>query len=310
MKLGIFVGAQREGLDFDTLIGTAQRAETDGFDSFWVPHMPSTGFNALTAMALVGRETQRIEVGTAVVPTYFQEPITLAQHAMTAQVAAKGRLALGIGLSHRPVIENMMGLSYEKPAKHMSEYLAVLNPLLRDGRVEHSGELYNVNAGLSVQGATPFPVLLAALAPRMLQLAGTHADGTITWMAGSKTIANHIAPRINEAADAAGKSKPRICVGLPVAVTDDVAAGREQAMETFQLYGQLTNYRRMLDIEDVQGPADVAVIGNENEVEAQLRAFAAAGATDFLASIFAVGDDRDASQARTWQLLQRLSGSL
>ncbi len=156
----------------------------------------------------------------------------------------------------------------------------------------------------------PFPVLLAALAPRMLQLAGTHADGTITWMAGSKTIANHIAPRINEAADAAGKSKPRICVGLPVAVTDDVAAGREQAMETFQLYGQLTNYRRMLDIEDVQGPADVAVIGNENEVEAQLRAFAAAGATDFLASIFAVGDDRDASQARTWQLLQRLSGSL
>ncbi len=309
MRLGIFVGAQREGFDFDTLIGKAQQAEADGFSNFWVPHMPSTGFNALTAMALVGRETERIEVGTAVVPTYFQEPITLAQQAMTTQVAAKGRLALGIGLSHRPVIENMMGLSYEKPAKHMSEYLAVLGPLIRDGRVAHNGELYNVNAALSVQGSTPFPVLLAALAPRMLHLAGTYADGTITWMAGSKTIAGHIAPRINEAAEAAGRPKPRICVGLPVAVTDDVAGSREQAMETFQLYGQLTNYRRMLDIEDVQGPADVAVIGNEAEVEQQLRTFAAAGTTDFLASIFAVGEDRDASHARTWDLLQRLNGT-
>ncbi len=192
----------------------------------------------------------------------------------------------------------------------MEEYLSVLRPLLSEGRVDFSGEVFTVNAQLHVQDSSPSPVLIAALAPRMLRLAGEQSDGTVTWMAGRQAIASHIAPRLGDAARAAGRPAPRICVGLPIVVTDDAAQGRETADQEFSRYGQLVNYRRMLDIEDVAGPADVAVVGNESQVEAQLRALADAGTTDFLASIFPVGDDADASITRTWNLLKELQGKI
>ncbi|WP_089937144.1 TIGR03564 family F420-dependent LLM class oxidoreductase [Candidatus Entotheonella palauensis] len=310
MRLGIFFGARRETVSYDDLTQHVRRAEADGFSHFWVPHLPTLGFDALTTLALVGRETTRIELGTAVVPVYSYHPLALAQHALTAQSASGGRLSLGIGLSHKPVVEDVMGLSYARPAGYMDEYLSVLRPLLSEGRVDFSGDVFKVNAQLHVQHSSPFPVLIAALAPRMLRLAGEQSDGTVTWMAGRQAIASHIAPRIGDAARAAGRPAPRICVGLPIAVTDDEVKGRETADQEFNRYGQLVNYRRMLDIEEVAGPADVAVVGNESQVEAQLRALADAGATDFLASIFPVGDDADASMTRTWNLLKALQGKI
>jgi len=159
-------------------------------------------------------------------------------------------------------------------------------------------------------GASPFPILVSALAPVMLRATGELADGTITWMSGRKTIETHIAPRINKAAEAAGRARPRVCTGLPVAVTNDKDAAFEQAAETFQNYGRLTNYRRMLDIEGVGSPAEVAIIGNEAEVEKQLRSFAEAGATDFLGAAFPVGQDAQASVARTERLLASLVGKI
>jgi 5,10-methylenetetrahydromethanopterin reductase len=257
-------------------------------------------------LALAGRATTRIELGTAVMPTYPRHPIAMAQEAMTANAATRGRLALGIGLSHRPVIEDVMGLSYAHPARHMQEYLTVLQALLHDHTVAYTGETLRVTADVSVPEPRPLPVLLAALAPRMLQLAGSMADGTITWMAGVKTLAAHVVPRLQAAAQEAGRQAPRVCVGLPIAVTDDVTGAREAAARLFERYGQLTNYRRLLDIEDAQGPADVAVLGNEAEVTRQLRALAQAGATDFLAAIFPVGADAAGSRARTWELLRSL----
>jgi F420-dependent oxidoreductase-like protein len=232
----------------------------------------------------------------------------MAQEAMTANAATRGRLALGIGLSHRPVIEDVMGLSYAHPARHMQEYLTVLQALLHDHTVAYTGETLRVTANVSVPEPRPLPVLLAALAPRMLQLAGSMADGTITWMAGVKTLAAHVVPRLQAAAQEAGRQAPRVCVGLPIAVTDDVPGAREAAARLFERYGQLTNYRRLLDIEDAQGPADVAVLGNEAEVTRQLRVLAQAGATDFLAAIFPVGADAAGSRARTWELLRSLQG--
>lgn len=310
MRIGIFLGAQREMLSFDALIQRVAQAEQDEFSHVWFPHLPTTGYDALTTIALVGRQTHRIELGTAVVPTYPHHPLGLAQHALTAQSASGGRLALGIGLSHKPVIETMMGLSYDHPAQHMEEYLSVLRPLLSEGRVDFAGQVFTVKAELQVQDTSPFPVMLAALAPRMLRLAGAYADGTITWMAGCKTIDSHIVPRLSAAAKSAGRAQPRVCVGLPIAVTDNASSGREQAAKAFNRYGQLVNYRRLLDIEDVEGPANVAVVGNETQVEQQLRDFAAAGTTDFLASIFPVGEDADASVARTWDLLKHVNGTI
>lgn len=203
-----------------------------------------------------------------------------------------------------------MGLSYDRPAQHMGEYLNVLRPLLDEGKVDFSGRFYNVKGQLQVPGALHVPVVIAALAPRMLRIAGEQADGTFTWMAGTKTVQSHVAPRISAAAQSAGNPPPRICVGMPLAVTDDPQAAREQAAKVYERYGQLANYRRMLDIEEVEGPSEVALIGNEAEIEAQLRAYAASGATDFLASIFPVGNDEESSVARSMNLLKSLVGKL
>jgi F420-dependent oxidoreductase-like protein len=190
------------------------------------------------------------------------------------------------------------------------EYLSVLLPLVREGRVSFSGEFYKVNATAPVTVPKPLPVLISALAPIMLRIAGEMTDGTITWMAGPRTIESHIVPRITKAAESAGRPKPRIVVGLPVAVTDDAPAAREKAARSFQVYGTLPNYRRVLDIEGAPGPAEVAVVGNESEVEAQLRTLASAGATDFLAGEFPIGDDPQASLARTRACLKGLVGKL
>ena len=306
MRIGIFIGSMGTAHDLDGQVRQVVAAEDDGFDSFWAAQV--LGVDALTLFALAGQRTKRIEMGTAVVPTYSRHPLYLAQQALTAQAATGGRLTLGIGVSHKPMVEGRLGLSFDRPALHMREYLSVVRALVHERSVDFTGRMLSVNSALQVPGATPFPIVIAALAPRMLRIAGELAEGTVTWMAGRKTLEEHIVPRISSAAESAGRPKPRVCVGVPIAVTDDPAAARRQAAKNFSRYGELPSYRRMLDIEGVEGPADVAIVGNEAEVERQLRALADIGATDLLASIFPVGDEADASVARTRALLKSLIG--
>jgi F420-dependent oxidoreductase-like protein len=300
MRIGLFFS---ETGNPDTLVQQAVDAERDGFATAWFSQI--FGNDTLTLLALAGQKTSRIELGTSVVPVYVRHPHMLAQQALTVQAASNGRLALGIGLSHAPVVEGMWGLSYDKPARYMREYLSVLRPLLHDKRVQFQGEVFRVTATVQ-SDAKPPALLVAALAPAMLQMAGELAEGTITWMTGVRTIETHTAPRIRAAAQAAGRPDPRVCVALPVAVTDDAPAARERAARLFQVYGQLPNYQRMLKKEGAEGPASVAVVGNEKEVEQQIRSFASAGATDFASSIFPAGDDAAASMARTRALLKDL----
>ena len=306
MRIGIGIGdIANAGGGIDGLIAQARRAEADGFASGWLANI--FGTDAIMGAAFCAHATTRLELGTAVVPTYPRHPHAMAQQALTAQAAAGGRFTLGIGLSHQMVIESMFGCSFAKPYTHMKEYLAVLAPLVRTGSVAFAGEEFRVNASVSVPGSTPCPILVAALAPRMLALAGREADGTITWMTGPKTIREHTAPRICEAAAKAGRPAPRIVVGLPVAVTRDVAAARASAARGFQIYGALPSYRRMLDLEGAEGPESVVIVGDESAVEGQLAGLAAAGATDFMAVPFRVDGDPDAV-ARTRALLIRLLG--
>jgi 5,10-methylenetetrahydromethanopterin reductase len=301
MRIGIGIGdIAGEPVDVDGLVAQAKRAEADGFASGWFAHI--MGFDAIMAATLCARETSRIELGTAVVPTFTRHPALMAQQALTAQSVARGRFALGVGLSHQIVIEGMFGLSFAKPYSHMREYLAVLAPLVREGMVSHAGDEYRVNVQLNVPGGRPCPILLAALAPRMLALTGRVADGTITWMTGPKTIREHTVPRLGEAAAKAGRPRPRVVVGLPIAVTRDAAAARESAGRQFQIYGMLPSYRAMLDREGAEGPADVALVGEEERVKEQLQALAEAGATDFLAIPFRVRGD-DGALERTRALL-------
>ena len=292
MRIGIGIGdIAGQPADVDGLVAQARRAEADGFASGWFAHI--MGIDAIMAATLCARETTRIELGTAVVPTYTRHPGVMAQQALSAQAVARGRFTLGIGLSHQIVIEGMFGLSFAKPYSHMREYLAVLAPLVRENTVSHAGEEYRVNLSLAVPGAQRCSILLAALAPRMLALAGGAADGTITWMTGPRTIREHTVPRLAEAAAKAGRPAPRVVVGLPIAVTRDVAAARESAAKQFQVYGMLPSYRAMLDREKVEGPADVALVGDADAVRAQLAGIADAGATDFLAIPFPVKGDAE-----------------
>jgi 5,10-methylenetetrahydromethanopterin reductase len=301
MKIGIGIGdVAGRGAPFDQLVAQAKRAEADGFASVWLAHI--FGVDAMTAAAVCGRETTRIEIGTAVVPTYPRHPHAMAQQGMSVATAIGNRFALGIGLSHAPVIEGMFGLSYAKSYTHMKDYLAVLAPLVRDGKVHTTTGQFRVNATLTIGESRPCPILIAALAPKMLALAGAVADGTITWLTGPKTLATHTVPRIREAAAAAGRPSPRIVAGLPIAVTDNAQQARRTVSRLFQGYGSLPSYRAMLDREGAQGPADVAVVGDASAIREQLDALHASGVTDFLAFPFRV-DSGDDSVERTKALL-------
>jgi F420-dependent oxidoreductase-like protein len=299
MRIGIFGGTTANG-PIDTIVDAARAAADDGFASYWLPQI--FGMDALTALAVAGREVPGIELGTAVVPTYPRHPAMLAAQALTTQAVIGGRLALGIGLSHQPVIESMFGLSFEKPVRHMREYLEILVPLVHSGSVSFAGETLTGHIGLDVKGATPFPILVAALGTKMLDLAGTVADGTVTWMTGPATIESHVVPTITAAAERAGRPAPRVGVGLPVCVTDDVEAARERAADLFEIYGTLPSYRAMLDKEGAGGPSDVAIVGDEGAVGAQVERLASVGATDLVANVFGSSGER----ARTRDLLRSL----
>jgi len=292
MRIGIFAGSVTDGT-LDQVVADARRAEADGFASFWAPQI--FGLDALTALAVVGREVPRIELGTSVVPTFPRHPMMLAQQALTVNAASGGRLCLGIGLSHRLVIEDMMGMSYAKPVRHLREYLSVLASLSRDGSVSFDGELYRTHAGLTVAGRTPFPIVVAALGEQMLKATAELADGTLTWCTGPATLAAHIVPTITAAAEAAGRPAPRVIAALPVCVTDDVAAAHERAAAVFAIYGQLPSYRAMLDREGAAGPADIAITGSAAEVADRVRALADIGVTDFAAVEFPGNADEAAA---------------
>ena len=280
MRLGLFL----ENRDIDTFIEMTRKAAEDGFSSIWTSQV--FRLDALTAIAVAAREVPTVEFGTGVVPTYPRHPMTLAIQAMTTQAAAGGRLTLGIGLSHQVVVEGMWGYDFSKPARHMREYLSALLPLVRGENVSFEGETLKCVGQVDNPKGVGVPVLLAALAPRMLELAGSLCDGTVTWMTGPETVESHIAPSLRAAADKAGRPDPRIVMCLPVAVTDDPAGARELAAKSFAVYGHLPSYRAMLDREGAAGPADVVIAGSEEEVADKVRSMADRGATDFIATPF------------------------
>ncbi len=290
MRIGLLASGQRgrRPATLEETIDEARQAEAMGLASMWFSHI--FGHDAMTAAALAARMTSRIELGTAVTPTFGRHPYAMAQQAASTQAAARGRFTLGVGPSHRVVVEQLWGLSYERAYSHTRDYLSVLVPLLRTGDVDHRGGRFKVRARLTSTDGLPVTVLLAGLGPKMLALSGSVAAGTVTWLVGARTLRDHIAPGVREAAAVAGRPAPRIVVGLPLARTRDLAAAREVARRVFKTYASLPAYRAMLDREGAAGPAEVAVIGDEDAIGEQLTRLAELGATDFIASPFAVGE--------------------
>lgn len=300
MRLGISLNDHLASPPAEVTAALRQAAD-EGFTSAWLAD--TRGLDAMAALAVAGAQAPDIEVGTAVVPVHLRHPVAMAQGALTTDLATGGRFTLGIGLSHRPVIEEMYHLSFDKPARYMEEYVSILLPLLREGSASFSGEALGADAAMSLRPAGELPVLLAALAPRMLRLAGAVADGTILWMTGPRTVESHIVPLIAEAAAEAGRPSPRVVSTLAVCVTDDEGAARARAGEAFARYATLPSYRAMLDKEGADGPGDVILAGDETSVRQQVEAQAAAGVTDFVAVEFAEGEEAGRTRALLRSLL-------
>lgn len=303
MRIGINGSGLLSKPSIDKLVAHAKQAEEDGFSSWW---LAQTGMvDALSVFIAAATSAPTIEMGTAVIPTYIRHPQTLAAQAATTAAVLGDRLVLGIGLSHKPVVEHRWGMKFERPVRHARDYLTIINELLEDGNVAYDGDFFTSHGEYDLPAAPTPSVMFAALGPQMLKLTGSRTDGTILWMVGSKTIDEHIAPAMHDAAESAGRSEPRIVAGLPVVVTDDEAGARAACDKMFELYGQLPSYRAMLDREGANGPGDVCVVGNENSVRDQLAAHASAGATDFAAVEVGMNPDE---QARTRALLKDVAG--
>lgn len=302
MRIAVNASAELLHADIGRLREHAARAAEDGFSGWW---LAQTGLvDALTVFPAVADDAPGLEFGTAVVPTFPRHPTMLAGQALTTQAVLGDRdLVLGIGLSHKPVIEGALGLSFDRPIRHLIDYLEVLIPLLDAGRVDHDGEAFTAHMASARPSDRVPSVMVAALGEQALRVTGRRTDGTILWMVGPRTVAEHICPRMTEAAAAAGREAPRIVCSLPTCVTDDAGAVRDAAATVFEIYGQLPSYRAMLDREGARHPGDVAIVGTEDEVAAQLAGLADAGVTDFSALEFGTSTDE---LVRTRALLKDL----
>jgi F420-dependent oxidoreductase-like protein len=318
MRIGFQLGTDKERPRRERLAGLvedAQAIERDGVASVWIPQIPGY-LDAMTALAVIGQATARIELGTAVVAIQTRHPLALAQQALTTQSAAGGRFTLGLGPSHHWIIGDQLGLPYERTAHLVRSTLDVLDQAFAGpGPVDVDNDLFHVHSPLDVTDPTPMPVVLSALAPVMLRLAGERASGTILWMADERAIAEHIIPRITKAASGAGRPAPRIIAGVPVTLCaeDEVDAAREYASVVLGHAGFSPNYERLLEHGDAKDVDDIMAVGGESGIADRLRRFRDVGVTDLMARIVPYGEDaaaRLASKARTQAFLSGLIAEL
>jgi F420-dependent oxidoreductase-like protein len=308
------IGAERgdSARKVSRLLGDIEWAEAAGMDTAWIPQVPGD-FDALTAIALMGTRTTRIELGTAVVPLQLQHPIALARQALSVQAATGGRLALGVGPSHHWIIRDMLGLPYERPAAYTRDYLQVVNAALNGpGAVDVVNESFTVHNPLDLGPVAPVPVLVAALGPVMLSIAGEFADGTVLWMADERAIADHIAPGITKAADNVRRPSPRIVAGIPVCLCapSEVDSARARANRILGEAEVSPNYQRLLERGDARDVGDICAAGDEGAILARFRRFADAGVTDLSVRLMPIGDNRDeliASKRRTREMIAALA---
>jgi F420-dependent oxidoreductase-like protein len=316
VRIGIMIGPETRRYErkVDQMVDDARAADAAGFATAWIPQLPQD-FDAMTAVALMGRETTRIELGTAVVPLQSRHPIALGQQALSVQAVCGGRFRLGVGPSHHWIVDDMLGLPYEQPAKLVEDYLDVFDAMFAGpSPVDVENERFRIHNPLDVTDL-PVPVLLAALGPVMLRIAGERTAGTVLWMADERAIAEHVVPRITKAAEGASRPAPRVVAGVAVCLcaSDEVDAARARANQMLGHAEYSPNYQRLLEQGDASDVGDMAALGTEADIERRLRSYADAGTTDFSARILPMGSGRDeilASAGRTRAFLASLAPDL
>ena len=300
MHIGINGTGLVQRASIDAIAEHAAQAAADGFNSYWLAEHPTGGLDALTVLTAVGLRVPNIALGTAIVPTMPRHPIVLAGQAQTTNSAIGGRLTVGIGLSHAPMMAQL-GIGFDKPIRHLREFLSVLMPLLDEGKVTFNGETISCNAQFFKRGEPRCGVVVAALGPQALAVAGARTDGTTLAWVGPRTIRDHIAPSITDAANRVGRKAPRIIATLPVCVTNDAAKVRAAIDKNLAVYGELPSYRAMFDREGVEGPSGVAVVGDEDTVLVKIDELRSAGVTDFTPTEFTLSAEE---RVRTRALLK------
>ncbi|HEV8296552.1 MAG TPA: TIGR03564 family F420-dependent LLM class oxidoreductase [Acidimicrobiales bacterium] len=288
MQISVYGGS--DATSVDQVVDRVRAAAGDGFTSIWFPQTMS--FDALTALAVAAHAVPDIRLGTAVVPIQGRHPIPLAQQALTlADVAGANRVTLGVGVTHKPVSEAWYGIPYSTVVGLCAEELEALSGLLSPARAASVHGTY-LTARITLAVKAPQPgLVLAALGPKMLALAGRFTDGTVTWMTGAGTLGRDVVPVLREAAADAERPDPRVIVGLPVCVTSDLHGARERVGAGMKGAAQLPSYRRMIAAEGVPEPVDIALVGDEAAVTAHIEALAAAGATELLANVVGLPDE-------------------
>ncbi|MEV4320061.1 TIGR03564 family F420-dependent LLM class oxidoreductase [Actinocrispum sp. NPDC049592] len=294
MRIGLFIDDR--GTTLDEYLAAARSAVDAGIQELWLGDR--LAWDPLTLLAITGREIPGIRLGTAVLRTYPRHPIALADQALSVQAATGNRLVLGVGPSHEAIISGQYGYSFDKPARHVREYLEALIPLLRGENVAYQGSTLSATGQVAVPGASAPPVLISALGPRMLRIAGELTDGTITTWAGPKTLSSLIVPTIT----ASGRS-PEVIANLCVAVTPDPDSAREWLNSMYGAAMSLPSYRAIFDREGVTSVGDTAIVGPESVVVAEIQRLFDAGATGLLA--VAIGSAEE--QERTVSLLGSLT---
>lgn len=301
MRVGIFVSETwGPGSSIGEVRERAQRAEALGYASGWVPYLPWS-LDAFAAIQAAGEATRRLPLGTAVVPTWLFHPLAMAREAATVQAAIGRPLELGVGCSN-VAVASMHGVPYERPARHVREYVEILAAAFAAGEqpvgereqagfVQYAGDFFTLGSIYGAPGtARPGRLLVGALGPQMLRVAGAFADGTIATWADPGAIARGIVPGVTRAAREAGRGQPSVAGVVAVCITRRTEEARMQAQQAFGFYEGAMPYRRMLEVGDAARIADVCVIGDEEVVARRLRAYADAGMTDFLAAPFAFGE--------------------
>jgi len=298
MQIGMWVDDEKP---LPAVVDAVVDAERRGFARVWFGQR--LGWDPLTLIAAVGDRAPRIGMGTAIVVTWSRHPLTLAAEALTAQAAVQGRLTLGIGPSHQPIVEGRFGRRWERPGRHVEEQLDVLVPALRGEPVEVHGETVTAVGTLTAPGTPAPPLLLSAHGPRLLRLAGERADGVITTWTDARSVAENVVPAVRAAA--VGRPAPQVVVGVIATLTGDRDAAREHVARNFGMAGSLPSYRRSLDQAGFAGPEDTILAGNEAELEKAVRRFADAGATEL--QLCPVGPP--AEQARTIEFFGELASA-
>jgi F420-dependent oxidoreductase-like protein len=288
------IAAPGRGLTLEEITANVESDRAAGYSSVWFSD--GIGMDPLTLIAALGQKVSGIEFGTAVVRTLPRHPMILAQQALTANALVGGRLTLGIGPSHRPAVEAGWGLSFDKPIANMRDYLLILRPLLAGAPVDYRGEHHSAHGDLNVEGGPGVSVLVAALGPQMLRLSGQLADGTVTTMAGPRTLIGHICPVIRDAASRAGRPEPRVISTLSVCVTDDVATAQVRATRGVQRMASLPSYAALLEREG--GPPLLA--GSEDDLDEALAGLEHAGVTDLLPVTIARRGTDDGDRTTAW----------